>query len=167
MGLSLGDLLPNLKTTAVMQTKVCELDLQSFKGSYLVMFFYTMDNTEYDALEARGFMDYLNQFESLGVNVVGVSRDSIDSHLRFSKKFNLSYPLISDPKEILLEQIGALKKVSLLFWETHLPLRNTYIFDFNGNLIRMFERVSSKKHASEVFDYLSKRIQPNDLSNLH
>ena len=109
----------------------------------LVVYFYPRDETPGCTVEAHGFRDSAGEFASAGVDVVGVSTDSNDSHRGFASGHQLSFPLISDPDGRLAAAFGV--GVTAGFAQ-----RVTFVVDKSGRIVKTFENVSPSSHASEV-----------------
>ena len=100
------------------------LDLKDFAGKKIILYFYPKDNTSGCTKEACSFEDNLQALKKKGAVVIGVSADSVDSHVKFSKKYGLSFPLLSDEKKLkemktelskvkgMLGSVGASQKVA-------------------------------------------------------
>lgn len=111
-------------------------------GGSLVLYFYPKDDTPGCTNEASQFRDLLSQFESKKARVVGVSRDSAESHQRFKKKYSLPFELLSDVDSKLCDAFGVTK-------------RSTFLIDAKGTIVKVWPQVTADGHAQEVLDYLS------------
>jgi len=125
--------------------------LAEFKGKYLVLYFYPKDNTPGCTIEANEFNKKLDEIRRLGAEVVGVSKDSIESHGRFKEKYDLNFLLLADPDSRIIKAYGAYGNRGIFGEGT---LRNTYIIGKDGRIKRIFEKVSPKGHADEVIEFL-------------
>lgn len=148
MGLSIGDRLPPL----TFASSEGDVRLQSFHGIKLVIYFYPKDNTSGCTTEGLEFTALHDQFRAAGTEIVGISRDSIKSHENFIRKFNFTFPLLSDADEAACKTFGVLKEKSL-YGRKYLGVdRSTFLFDKNGVLRRAWHSVKAKGHASEVLE---------------
>ncbi len=124
----------------------------AFKGKRLVIYFYPKDNTPGCTLEARDFTRLGAEFAALNTVVIGISRDSCESHDRFIQQQALSFVLISDPNDVLGKAFGVIKEKSL-FAKTFLGIeRSTFLFDEQGHCRQEWRKVSAKGHAETVLE---------------
>lgn len=120
----------------------------------LILYFYPKDNTQGCTLQAKDFSQDIAYFNEKGYHVIGVSRDSIQSHMNFIKKHNLSIALISDKDEKLCQYFNVIQEKKL-YGKTHLGIvRSTFIFDKNGILVHHLKNVKSKEHSTHLLDLL-------------
>jgi thioredoxin-dependent peroxiredoxin len=110
-------------------------------GGTLVLYFYPKDDTPGCTNEASQFRDLLAQFESKKARIVGVSRDSAESHQQFKKKYSLPFELLSDIDSKLRDAFGVTK-------------RSTFLIDRNGTIVKVWANVTVDGHAEEVLAYL-------------
>lgn len=125
--------------------------LQEFAGKYLVLYFYPKDNTPGCTIEANEFNKRLEEIRTLGAEVVGISKDDLNSHGKFRDKYGLKFLLLSDPESAVIKAYGAYGDRGIFGVGT---LRNTYIIDGKGRLAKIYEKVSPKGHAGEVIEFL-------------
>lgn len=141
--LSLGDKLPHF---ILNDEKHSPVDVSSFSGKYLVLYFYPKDDTPGCIKEACSFRDSFQAFVDAGAIVLGVSSDNPDSHFRFKQKYKLPFPLLSDTGGELRNLLGVRSGLFGL-----LPRRVTYIFNPEGRLIHVFNsQLSFEKHVIEA-----------------
>ena len=120
----------------------------------LVLYVYPKDNTGGCTAEALEFRDRLDLFRDKGLEVAGLSKDSVMSHQNFAQKHELNFPLLSDPETGLIQALGAWgeKKMS---GRTYMGTnRTTFIFDGKGKLVKAYAKVKAKGHAQQVLDEL-------------
>lgn len=118
------------------------------KGKKAVLYFYPKDDTPGCTTEACNFRDALPSFG--GVPVYGVSPDDVKSHQKFAKKFGLNFPLLVDEDHRLTEQLGLWVEKSM-FGKTFMGVeRTTFVLDENGDVRKLFRKVSPQDHAEEV-----------------
>ncbi len=123
--------------------------LSEFKGSYVVLYFYPKDDTPGCTKEACMIRDVYNDFETNGVIVLGVSKDSPESHVKFKEKYQLPFILLSDMDKSVIDTYGA---DGILFNK-----RITYVIDPNGIIAKIYPNVDPAGHAMELL---------NDIKNL-
>lgn len=122
-----------------------KLALKDFLGrKNVVLYFYPKDDTPGCTKEACSFRDNLQSVREMGAEIIGVSLDSIESHRRFSTKYNLPFPLISDEKKKIAKAYGALRDTGT---STN---RVTFIIDKKGKVAKVFPKVDVTKHTDEV-----------------
>ena len=123
--------------------------LSEFKGSYVVLYFYPKDDTPGCTKEACMIRDVYNDFETEGIVVLGVSKDSPESHVKFKEKYQLPFILLSDMDKSVIDTYGA---DGILFNK-----RITYVIDPNGIIAKIYPNVDPAGHAMELL---------NDIKNL-
>lgn len=147
-----GDRLPDLELEAYPADG--KRKLSSFRGKWLVLYFYPRDDTPGCTKEACGFRDTNSEIVKLGANVVGVSPDSVDSHKRFYQKYSLNFPLLSDPKGELGKRLGVLREDS----DRPSMRRVTFIVDPDGVVRKIYPKVDPSSHSNEIVEDLKKLI---------
>jgi peroxiredoxin len=130
------------------------ISLASFKGSWLVLYFYPKDSTSGCTAEACDFRDSMNRLAAAGVHVVGVSPDSVKSHDSFKAKFELNFPLLSDPEQQVCTDYDVWKEKSMYGRKYMGVERTTYIIDPKGQISRVFEKVKVPGHVNAVISAL-------------
>lgn len=119
-------------------------------GRKTVLYAYPKDSTPGCTAEACDLRDNYERFLALGYNVLGVSKDSVASHIKFAEKYALPFPLLSDPEHLLLEALGAWGEKKL-YGKTYFgTLRKTFIFDENGICTDIIEKVDTKNHSAQI-----------------
>ena len=119
-------------------------------GKKTVIYFYPKDSTPGCTAEACNIRDNHNAFIARGYQVFGVSKDSQASHVKFKEKYGLPFPLLSDPTTQMLQAFGAWGEKKLYGKVSMGTLRKTFIFDENGILERIIEKVDTKNHTSQI-----------------
>jgi thioredoxin-dependent peroxiredoxin len=130
--------------------------IDDFKGKKLVLYFYPKDNTSGCTKEACAFQENLGVLRKKGVEVVGVSADSVQSHLKFAEKYNLQFPLLSDENKDMLKAYNVWKKKSMYGKEYMGIERTTYVIDEKGKIAHVFPKVQVNGHVEEVSQVLEK-----------
>lgn len=129
-------------------------DLNEFLGKWLVLYFYPKDNTPGCTKEACNFRDSYHELQKMGVQILGVSKDSVPSHKKFAEKFDLNFPILSDTEKEIIKKYGAWGLKKFMGREFEGVLRNTYLIDPKGNIAKTYEKVNPLTHASEIIDDL-------------
>ena len=119
-------------------------------GKKTVIYAYPKDSTPGCTAEACNLRDNYRTFQSKGYQIFGISRDSIQSHIKFAQKYELPFPLLSDPDHLLLEQLGAWGEKKLYGKVSMGILRKTFIFDENGICTQVIEKVDTKNHTAQI-----------------
>ena len=131
-----------------------EYSLNVFKGQKVILYFYPKDNTSGCTQEACDFRDNINRLTSFAT-VIGVSPDSIKSHLKFKEKQSLNFILLSDPEHKLAEAFNVWVEKSM-YGRKYMGIeRSTFVLDENLNIIKEWRKVKVKGHVDEVIDYLN------------
>lgn len=131
-----------------------EYSLNDFKGQKVILYFYPKDNTSGCTQEACDFRDNINRLTSFAT-VIGVSPDSIKSHLKFKEKQGLNFILLSDSEHKLAEAFNVWVEKSM-YGRKYMGIeRSTFVLDENLNIIKEWRKVKVKGHIDEVNDYLS------------
>ena len=131
-----------------------EYSLNDFKGQKVILYFYPKDNTSGCTQEACDFRDNINRLTNFAT-VIGVSPDSIKSHLKFKEKQDLNFILLSDPEHKLAEAFNIWVEKSM-YGKKYMGIeRSTFVLDENLNVIKEWRKVKVKGHVDEVIDYLN------------
>jgi thioredoxin-dependent peroxiredoxin len=142
-----GDKAPSFSLEADDGTTVTR---DSLAGKNVVLFFYPKDDTSGCTKEACDFRDAFPRFGKIDAMVIGVSPDSLESHRKFKKKYELPYRLLSDEGHKLADTFGVWKEKSL-YGRKYMGIeRTTVIIDRKGRVARIFPRVKVPGHALEV-----------------
>ncbi|MDD1665742.1 MAG: peroxiredoxin [Methanomicrobiales archaeon] len=131
-----------------------EICLGSFRGRWVVLYFYPRDNTPGCTLEAIQFSRALEEFAGLGAQVIGVSTDSPESHEKFTEKHQLTVLLLSDPDHHVVAAYGAWKPKTFFGKEILGTERDTFLIDPEGKIAEVWRKVSVKGHAEAVKETL-------------
>ena len=129
--------------------------LADYKGRWLVLYFYPMDDTPGCTAEACSLRDAATELSELDADVVGVSADDAKSHQKFVAKYHLNFTLLSDPDKKVIEAYGAWGKKML---GKEGILRKTFIISPDGQVVKAYGRVTPLGHGEQVIDEL-KRLQ--------
>ena len=145
--LQVGELVPDF--TLVDQDEKSHT-LSQYQGKKVVLYFYPKDMTPGCTVQAEGMRDSMNDLESKGIVVLGVSVDDVKSHKKFVEKHNLDFPLLADTEKTVVQAYGVWKEKSM-FGKKYMGIqRDTFLIDEEGKLIQHFEKVNPLKHASQI-----------------
>lgn len=145
--LQIGDKMPAFRVADENGTIITDKDLL---GRKTVIYFYPKDSTPGCTAEACSIRDSYDSFLARGYQVYGVSKDSQASHIRFKEKYNLPFPLLSDPSTEMLQAFGAWGEKKNYGKVSMGTLRKTFIFNEDGILERIIEKVDTKNHAEQI-----------------
>ncbi|MFZ5535685.1 MAG: thioredoxin-dependent thiol peroxidase [Patescibacteria group bacterium] len=124
--------------------------LADFAGSWLIFYFYPKDDTPGCTKEACNFRDNTIEFQKRGAVIVGVSKDSVASHKKFAEKYRLSFPLLSDEKLEVIKAYDTWGEKKFMGRTFAGVLRNTYLINRNGEIVKIYEKVNPLVHADEI-----------------
>jgi len=130
------------------------IDLSNFRGKKVVLYFYPKDDTPGCTKEACAFRDGIQEIRQQGAVVFGVSADSVGSHRKFSDKFQLNFPLLSDESKAMLHAYGVWKEKSLYGRKFMGIERTTVLINEDGTVGRIFPKVKVDGHFPEVLEAL-------------
>jgi thioredoxin-dependent peroxiredoxin len=131
------------------------LSLASLRGQTVVLYFYPKDDTPGCTTEACEFRDAFPRFEGLNATVLGVSPDTVKSHQKFKKKFDLPFTLVADADHKIAEAYGVWGEKTMFGRKYMGVLRTTFVIDGEGRIERIFRGVKAEGHAAEVEQALS------------
>jgi thioredoxin-dependent peroxiredoxin len=129
-----GDRLPEV---TVLDDRGVSVTTTELLGGPLVLYFYPKDDTPGCTSEASQFRDIYDLFQMKNVCIVGVSRDSVESHQRFKKKFSIPFTLLADTESKLYKAFGV-------------NARSTFLIDESGRIVKVWPKVNVNEHAEEV-----------------
>ncbi len=125
-------------------------ELKEFLGKNVVLYFYPKDDTPGCTTEACGFRDNYMEYDQAGVQVIGVSPDSVKSHERFKNKYNLPFMLLADEGHRVCELYGVWGLKKAMGREYQGVFRTTFLLDKEGMIVKVFENVRPAEHSGEV-----------------
>lgn len=147
--LKTGDRMPDFEVVDQDGKKVSSKDLT---GKKTIIYFYPKDNTSGCTAEACNLRDNYSALTAQGYNVVGVSKDSAASHRKFADRHELPFTLLSDPSTEMLQAFGAWGEKKMYGKTVMGTIRRTFIFDENGILTRIIEKVDTRNHAAQILE---------------
>jgi len=136
-------------------------------GKWTVLYVYPKDNTPGCTTEAIEFTELLPEFERLGFEVVGVSKDSLKSHRKFKEKHNLKVRLFSDPGAELIRALGAWGKKKRYGKEYEGVVRSTFIFNPEGEMVWKKINVRARGHAGKVLEVARRLVEESQEEATH
>ena len=147
MSLTIGNFVPDF---ALADETGAVRHLADFRGQVVVLYFYPKDDTPGCTTEACNFRDDYSAYVKAGVTVLGVSPDSVKSHLKFQQKYQLPFPLLADVDHQVSEAYGVWGPKKFMGREYMGVSRTTFVIDPAGNLKQIFENVKPSDHSAEV-----------------
>ena len=129
-----------------------DIRLSDYKGRKLVLYFYPKDNTSGCTAEACSLRDHYGELQAKGYEVVGVSKDSAQSHQKFKEKYQLPFPLIADVDHTLLEAMGAWGEKSMYGKKVMGTIRTTFVINEEGIIEQIMagKQIKNKEHAQQI-----------------
>ena len=131
------------------------VSLSDFLGKKVVLYFYPKDNTPGCTRQACAFAGAYEDFKSKDVVVIGISKDSVASHLKFAQKHDLPFILLSDPELQAIQAYGVWQEKKLYGKVSMGVVRSTFIIDEQGNIEKIMPKVKPDTNAAEILDYLA------------
>lgn len=133
------------------------ISLDTFKGKWVVLYFYPKDNTPGCTIEANEFSAALPQFKKLGAEIIGLSPDSCKSHRSFIEKQGLKIHLLSDPEKSVLQAYGVWQEKKN-YGKTYMGVvRSTFLINPEGKIAEIWEKVKVKGHVNAVLQSLKEQ----------
>ena len=136
------------------------LDSKSLKGQRYLVYFYPKDSTPGCTLQACGLQSDLEQFNGLGIRVLGVSMDSVASHKKFADKYGLRFSLLADTERQLIEAYGVWVEKSM-YGKSYMGIsRSSFLVGANGKIEQVWEKANTKTHAQDVLAFVNGGAAP-------
>ena len=149
--LKTGDIAPSF---TLKDKNGSEVSLADFIGKKVVLYFYPKDNTPGCTRQACAFAGAYEEFQRRGVEVIGISRDGIASHVKFAEKYNLPFVLLSDPELKAIEAYGVWQEKKLYGKVSFGVVRTTFIINENGIIVKIMPKVKPDTNAAEILEFL-------------
>ena len=130
------------------------VSLSQFAGKKVIVYFYPKDNTPGCTRQACAFAEAFEEFRNIDAVVIGISKDSVSSHVKFAEKYALPFVLLSDPEHEVIEAFGAWgekKNYGKTYFGT---VRSTFIINENGIIEKVMPKVKPDTNAAEILEYL-------------
>ena len=133
-----------------------EISLADYLGKKIVLYFYPRDNTPGCTRQACAFAAAYEEFKNQDIVVIGISKDSVASHLKFAEKHSLPFILLSDPELQAIQAYDVWKEKKLYGKVNMGVVRTTYIIDEQGLIEKVMPKVKPDTNAAEILEYLAK-----------
>ena len=131
-----------------------DISLSDFLGKRVVLYFYPKDNTPGCTRQACAFASVYDTFKEKGVEVIGISKDSVASHQKFAEKYSLPFILLSDPDLQAIKSYGVWQEKKMYGKTSFGVVRTTFIIDENGNIERVMPKVKPDTNAEEILAFI-------------
>ena len=142
---------PNFKLSS---TSGKTVELSKVKSKFIIIYFYPKDNTSGCTIETNDFNKLLPNFKKLNCEVYGISKDSLDTHKKFKKKYKIKFDLLSDIDKKVLKKYKVWRKKKFMGREFMGIIRSTFLIDKKGRILKIWDNVKVKDHAKEVLKTL-------------
>ena len=129
-----------------------KIKLSGFRGKKVILYFYPKDDTPGCTKEACSFRDNLPNLKKLKIEVLGVSKDDVNSHQKFHKKYNLNFKLLADVDKKVSRAYGVYELKKFMGREYYGIVRSTFIIDEKGKIQNIFYKVNPEKHVEEILE---------------
>ncbi len=139
-----------------------KVKLSDFKGSMVVLYFYPKDDTPGCTREACAFRDRQAELTKLGVKVLGVSPDTVASHVKFREKYKLNFPLLADADHKLAEAWGAWREKNMYGKKSMGIARSTFLIDRQGKIAKVWRSVKVDGHDEKVLEAVHELLAAED-----
>ena len=126
------------------------VSLSDFLGKKVVLYFYPKDNTPGCTRQACAFAGLYNAFRKKGVEVIGISKDSVASHEKFAEKYELPFVLLADPERTAIEAYGVWQEKKQYGKTSMGVVRTTFLIDENGMIVKIMPKVNPDTNAAEI-----------------
>ena len=126
------------------------VSLSDFLGKKVVLYFYPKDNTPGCSRQACAFAEAYEEFKTKNIEVIGISKDSVASHVKFAEKYDLPFILLSDPERVAIEAYGVWQEKKMCGKVSMGVVRTTFIIDEQGNIETVMPKVKPDTNAQEI-----------------
>ena len=149
--LNIGDKAPNF---TLKNKDGAEVSLSDFIGKRVVLYFYPKDNTPGCTKQACAFAGLYNEFRERDIEVIGISKDSVASHVKFAEKYNLPFHLLSDPELSAISAYGVWQEKTFCGKVSMGVVRTTFIIGTDGSIEKIMPKVKPDTNAAEILALL-------------
>lgn len=131
-----------------------EVKLSDFKGQKVVVYFYPKDSTPGCTRQACAFSNNFSRFEEMNVKVIGISKDSEASHIRFAEKYDLPFTLLSDPELKAIKDYDVWQEKKMYGKTSFGVVRSTYLINEDGVIEKVWKKAKPDTNAEEIIEYI-------------
>lgn len=147
MKLKAGDKAPSINALDQFGNKI---SLDDFSGNKVILYFYPKDDTPGCTAEACSLRDSNSILIEKGFKIIGVSADNAKSHVKFSEKYNLPFPLIPDTEKKVIQDYGVWGRKKFMGREFDGIIRTTFVIGEDGTILKIYDKVDTKDHANQI-----------------
>lgn len=131
------------------------VSLSDFLGKKVVVYFYPKDHTPGCTTQACAFRDAFDGFKEKDIVVIGISKDTVESHKKFVEDYNLPFVLLADPELVAIQAYDVWKQKNMYGKLTYGVARSTFVIDENGNVVKIFLRANPDTNAKEILEFFN------------
>jgi peroxiredoxin Q/BCP len=131
------------------------VSLSDFLGKKVVVYFYPKDHTPGCTTQACAFRDAFDGFKEKDIVVIGISKDTVESHKKFVEDYNLPFVLLADPELVAIQAYDVWKQKNIYGKLTYGVARSTFVIDENGNVVKIFLRANPDTNAKEILEFFN------------
>ncbi len=128
--------------------------LSEFRGRKVILYFYSKDMTSGCTKQACGFAELYPQFQEKGAAVIGISKDTVDSHRKFADKYGLPFILLADPEKEVIHAYDVWKEKNMYGKPVMGVVRTTYLIDENGIIVKTYAKVKAAENPGQMLNEL-------------
>ena len=132
--------------------------LSAFRGKRVVLYFYPKDNTPGCTRPAGAVGERYEAFKAANIEVIGISKDSVASHIKFAEKYGIPFTLLSDPDRVAIEAYGVWQEKKMCGKVSMGVVRTTFLIDEEGNIAAVMPNVKPDTNAAEILDMIERGI---------
>ena len=129
------------------------VELNKIKSKFIVLYFYPKDDTPGCTLETKDFNSFYNKFIKLNCEIYGISKDTIESHIKFKNKYKVKFELLSDENKIAIKDFKVWGKKQFMGKEFMGLIRSTFLLEKNI-VVKEWRNVRVKGHAEEIYNFI-------------
>lgn len=127
-----------------------EVSLADYKGKKVILYFYSKDNTAGCTKQACSFAELYPDFREKNAEVIGISKDTVESHRKFAEKYGLPFTILADPDRVAIEAYDVWKEKNMYGKKVMGVVRTTYLIDENGIIEKAFTKVKAANNAKQM-----------------
>ncbi len=132
--------------------------LSQYRGKWVLLYFYPKDDTAGCTQQACGLRDQWSEFQQRGIVVLGVSKDSVKSHDKFARKYQLPFPVLADEEKAVQGLYDVWQKKKFMGREYMGTVRTSFLIDPEGKIVQVYEKVKTGTHSAMVLEELKNML---------
>lgn len=136
-----------------------KVTLSQYKGKRIVLYFYPKDKTPGCTAQACGYSQLYQEFAKQNTIVIGISKDSVSSHLKFQEAYKIPFQLLADPNLEVIQQYDVLKEKMMFGKKVMGTVRSTYIIDENQKIVAAFEKVKATENPENMLAWIKENLK--------